>query len=55
MPCSTSRALDEATVNFTFFLSFIACLQVQHIYTGTLDEGDELADGMLQCDPEVCE
>ena len=28
-------------------------LQVRHIYTGPLDEEDEMAESMLTCDPEV--
>ena len=28
--------------------------QVRHIYTGPLDEDDEMAEAMLTCDPEVC-
>ena len=30
-------------------------LQVRHIYTGPLDEEDEMAESMLTCDPEVRE
>lgn len=30
-------------------------LQVRHIYTGPLDEEDEMAESMLMCDPEVRE